>query len=178
MLIFFFSDKGWIKLFKNVHKSIYELAIQNPETEFVIKTKWEFEWHEQIFKDIGYPKNLPNNLVISSNLGVLDLIRSSHAIVAFNSTVILESAIFGHKVICPNFNEVSKYNKFVMHNLFKKKIILAKTKKEFKNKIIDRLKEGRNNKPLMKKEFEIYISQLKKNVLKMYIKKIDKIIIE
>jgi hypothetical protein len=67
---FFFSDKGWIKLFKNAHKSIYELAIENPEIEFVIKTKWEHEWHEQILKDIGDPKNLPNNLIISSDLGV------------------------------------------------------------------------------------------------------------
>ena len=117
---FFFSNKGWIKLFKNVHKSIYELAIENPEIEFVIKTKWDLEWHEQILKDIGYPKNLPDNLIISSNISVLHLIRSSTAIAAFNSTVILESAIFGHKVICPNFNEVNKYNKFVMHKLFKK----------------------------------------------------------
>ncbi len=175
---FFFSDKGWINLFKNVHKSIYELAIENPEIEFVIKTKWEFEWHEQILKDIGHPKNLPNNLIISSNLGVLDLIRSSNTIVAFNSTVILESAIFGHKVICPNFNEVSKYNKFVMHNLFKKKIILAGTKNEFKKKIINRLKQRQNNKPLMKKEFKKYISPLKNNIVKMYLKKIDKIITE
>ena len=118
---FFFVNKGWVKLFKNVHRSIYDLSIQNPDIEFVIKTKWDFEWHEQILKDIGYPKKLPDNLIISSNLDVLKLIRSSSAIVAFNSTVILESAIFGHKVICPDFNEVEKYKEFVMHNLFKKK---------------------------------------------------------
>ena len=39
-------------------------------------------------KDIGYPKKLPDNLIISSNLDVLKLIRSSSAIVAFNSSIL------------------------------------------------------------------------------------------
>ena len=172
----FFVNKGWVKLFQNVHRSIYELSIENPDIEFIIKTKWDFEWHQQIFKDIGYPKKIPNNLIITSKSDVLKLITSSSTIVAFNSTAILESAIFGHRVICPDFNEVNKYDQFVMHKVFKKKVTLAKSSKDLKKKIIDRLNAKQKAKPLMIEEFEKYISQIKKNVLRMYIKKIDKIL--
>tara|TARA_B100000579_G_scaffold380605_1_gene348620 strand:- start:17617 stop:18807 length:1191 start_codon:yes stop_codon:yes gene_type:complete len=176
---FFYKKIGWIRLFRDVHKAIYELASNNPNIKFIIKTKWIFEWHDQILKEIGIDsvKNLPKNLSIVDEMSVLKLLKISDLVIAFNSTTILEAGLFGKKVICPNFAEAkNEYKKFVMHNIFKSKIDLANSPVDLKKKILKNLSGNKQKTRSFIKEFEKYISPINVSVIKNYLNKIDNVI--
>ena len=97
-----------IKLFTKLHSIILELAIQNPDIDFVIKPKMKWVGHISwdIYKEIcnshGVNGGLPN-YVVDPNADVHNLILSSDIICALQSSAVLESMFAGKRVIFPLF---------------------------------------------------------------------------
>ncbi len=89
-----YNNFGWHKLHKEVHTSFVELAIQNPEIEFVIKHKGvEWEETEALLSELS-AFNI-TNLKIYGELSydTHKLILESDVVTGFCSTALLESAI-------------------------------------------------------------------------------------
>ena len=141
---FFSDDKndGYYDLFDQVHNAIAQLACENENFQFIIKTKWGGSWHERITSSIKNISNLDINKI--SNLTLIQygdaqtLIKKSAAIVAFNSTTILESCLLKKNVIIPIFAEAkSKYfNTNLLYKEYLSSLILATSKKDLMQKII------------------------------------------
>ncbi len=100
---------GFVDLFRNVHAAFAEVALERPDAEMVIKPKTVVDWWVReieavVQQEAGRPlDSIPNCHVV--NRPAHDLIRDCDAIVAFNSTVILEAAILGRSAIVPLFDE-------------------------------------------------------------------------
>ena len=103
------DDEGFVALFKAVHGAIAELAQRRPEVRVRIKPKhpapWWIEEIEQVFRDtVGVGTDgLPNCEIVDEPAPAL--IRDADAVVAFNSTVLLESLALGRPTILPYFAE-------------------------------------------------------------------------
>jgi hypothetical protein len=141
----FFSDQGdgYYDLFKNVHTSVAELAIENRDLEFIIKTKWGGQWHDRIISTIYETSGIdilcePNISLVSED-NAQTLIKKSSVIIAFNSTTILEAGLLGRNVIIPVYAEA--LDKYFNSNLFFTKyldsLIVASNNKDLKNKVME-----------------------------------------
>ena len=103
------DDEGFVTLFKAVHGGIAELAQRRPDVRFRIKPKigapWWIEEIEQVFRDtIGVgTEALPNCEIVDQPAP--ELIRDADVVVAFNSTVLLESLALERPTIMPYFAE-------------------------------------------------------------------------
>lgn len=140
----FFSDDhevGFYQLFDQVHAAIAELALENPQTLFYIKTKWAGPWFEKItssiMKNIGIDiKEIPN-LLLDSEEDAQSLILRSSVVVAFNSTTVLEASLLGKNLITPIFCEAKE--KYLDTNVYFKEFLgsltTASSKEDLKNKI-------------------------------------------
>lgn len=100
-----FDDKPttWTNINENTNKTIYEIAINNPKIEVVIKCKFQdFKNCEKKFSKFG---KIPKNLKIIFGSSAISLISTSDLICAFNTTSILEAAVAGKTIISPYFDE-------------------------------------------------------------------------
>ena len=104
------KSRGWYKLFENIHVLIASIARNNPDIDFVIKTKWEKNWinviKELLYKN-GLDVNKIKNLTITANVNPQDLILRSDVVCGFGSTALLEAAVAKKHVIIPMFDEPS-----------------------------------------------------------------------
>ena len=108
-----YSAKIWInreKLFIDLHHAIIELAEEYPDIEFIIKPKkvmvknksWKI-YEEAVDKSKVNAITL-SNYRVDENLDVNEGIINSSVICALQSSVVLESAIAGKRLIFPLFH--------------------------------------------------------------------------
>ena len=110
--------EGRKKLFKDIHTAIVELAIENPEIDFVIKPKdimmkvksWGF--YNQVLYEKGFNINNVSNYSVEPYANVHNLILGSDVICALQSSTVIESAISGKPVILPVFTKYRKTDNF------------------------------------------------------------------
>ena len=171
-----YNNFGWHKLHKEVHTSFVELAIQNPEIEFVIKHKGvEWEETEALLSELS-AFNI-TNLKIYGELSydTHKLILESDVVTGFCSTALLESAIAGKPIIYPLFAEAdnSRYSDSVCFSDALGMFDIAKSNHEYKELLIKRASHFEVSKTVMKlreMQFEKYVSSLKSDASQKYSK--------
>ena len=142
---FFTSDEndGFFNLFRDTHITFVELAEMNKDIDFVIKTKFDGHWHDQINQTIydamGIDLKNVTNIKLIAEGSVHDIIRDSSVVVAFNSTTVLESLAMGVDVVLPIFHEAKyKYSKTnVMFTKYFKYLNIASSKEQLMNKVLE-----------------------------------------
>lgn len=180
-------DVGFVKLYEHVHLSFARLAMQNKDVDFVIKLKlggYVLDNLEYLFKKNNIELANIENLSVSANVDVHALIVESDIICAFQSTTILESAIFADKhIIIPYFDEALKpeFNEYIKLKDFFYLFDIAKSQNEFEDLIIRRLRDsnsGIDNELLAKRRsiFDEYVSPIEGNALEKYVKVINQVI--
>jgi len=108
---------GFINLFNSVHSVIANYALNNPEIEVYIKPKW-YEGGAKVYIDKAVDSGIAGNnisdiknLHITDKISAQDLIVMANTVVGFNSTTLVESALYGKKVIMPKYFEALKSHK-------------------------------------------------------------------
>lgn len=101
----------------DVHRVMYELAERYPDWNFIIKPKWGGQWPQNILDIINYPLPHPQNVFIRPDENTHNLIVKSSAIIGFNSTTLLEAALFNRNTILPIFGEAAEaiWSDYVMY---------------------------------------------------------------
>jgi hypothetical protein len=113
-------DAGFVRHFTMLHGSFAKLAIEMPDTEFVIKAKWLGVWYAEIvtaIKEVAGvdPQSIPN-LTITDSTPAQDLIDSAMVVVGLNSTTLLEAKLARVPVIIPLFEEAE--DKYFASNVY------------------------------------------------------------
>ena len=105
-----YSD-GFINHFRILHGSFAQLALENPDKNFVIKTKWAGNWFDEVTRAIravvGKEVSEIENLVLTDSVPAQELINSASAVVGLNSTTLLEAKLAHVPVILPIFEEAA-----------------------------------------------------------------------
>lgn len=136
------ENDGFFKLFRDVHVAFVELARENREINFIIKTKFGSHWHDQIkntiFHEMGINLENEKNIQLVCEESAQSLIKRSSIVVAFNSTTVLESLAMGVDVVIPIFHEAQeKYFKTnVMFTKYFKYLNIASSKNQLINKVL------------------------------------------
>lgn len=105
------DDQGFVRLFNEVHGAFAEYAIAHPDVTCYVKPKnFEPNWNGEIRRAVreGTGRELDSipNLKLVNELAP-DLIDRSRAVIAMNSTVVLEARLRGKPVIVPLFEEAA-----------------------------------------------------------------------
>jgi hypothetical protein len=140
----FFCEKkkmGFYDLFYDVHTMLSLFAIENPDIDVIIKPKWySGDWKVHIDKSIDAALNIKGKNSRIPNLRVIDdisakkLIIDSSLVIAFNSSVILESVIAKIPVVIPSYLEASsKHSDSVAWISYLDRLNFAKSSSELKN---------------------------------------------
>jgi hypothetical protein len=150
-------------LFEKLHEAIIELAIENPDIDFIIKPKIEatykksWDFYQSIIKKHNY-KKLPNYF-ISHNVNVHSLISSADVICGLQSSAVIESAVFEKHIVFPLFENYMNNDNFQTFgwrnhlNLFD----IALTKNDFIKIVNKRLKtEGQVSSEIVKLRWDLY----------------------
>ena len=167
---------AWQKLHDDVHISFLELAIENPDVEFVIKHKgvgWEIT--KSLLTSINANVFNIDNLKIYGeyDYNTHKLILESDVITGFCSTALLEAAIAGKPIVYPLFAEASdsQYSDFICFSDSLDMFDIAKSNKEYKKILIQRLLNSEVLEKTMKlrgMQFEKYVSSLDSSATKKY----------
>jgi len=100
---------GFFRLFSGLHEAIGTLALKRSDVDFVVKVKWPGPYpRDQIlecFERVGASIESMPNLSVTAEMDAQTLIFSSHVVVSFGSTTMLEAAIARKPVIVPHFAE-------------------------------------------------------------------------
>lgn len=140
---FFTDDKnlGFYNLFEQVHVAIAELAVENSDVVYYIKTKWAGPWHEKIistvFRNSGIDIRKQHNVILDYQENAQSLIKRSAVVVSFNSTTLLEASLLKTNVILPIFCEArTKYlDTNVLYAQYLDLLTTASSKEDLKDKI-------------------------------------------
>ena len=154
-------NEGYSKLFAKTHLAFAQLALDNPDIQFVIKAKWGGGWLleiENILLESGIDYKNVTNLVVTDDGTAQDLIFESDVIVCFGSTTLLEAGIANKAIVIPYFEEALdiKHSRFIH---FKKEFPLfdvANNVEEFKSLIINRLSDNKIEANIMDKRYEAF----------------------
>ena len=175
------------KLFKELHISIIQLAVEYPDIEFIIKPKREFllekdwEFFKKVLKDSNIDISKLSNYKIEPEMDVHNIIINSDVICGLQSSTTIESAIIGKKVILPlffNFSDSDFYSDFPWKNhinLFD----VATDSLQFKKMVIDGIKEPKILKNIMRKRrvlFKKVFGSLEPDALDKYSDAITRVI--
>ncbi len=106
-----YDHAGFVELFRQVHVAFAELALQNPQADFLIKMKHHVRWWMKeieavVEHDLGMTVDAIPNLAMV-DVTAPELIRDANAVVGFNSTVLLESQALKRSTIIPRFAEAA-----------------------------------------------------------------------
>jgi len=96
------------RITEEFHKNVIDFALRNPKYKVVIKTKPAKRYLDQP-KDIVkkyYGGTEINNLTITNNAKVEDLIVNSSVVLGYNSTALVEGIAANKPIISPDFNAV------------------------------------------------------------------------
>jgi hypothetical protein len=109
---------GRKELFRKLHESILHMAKNNPNINFVIKPKanltkgdsWDF--YKEILHNSGINIKDINNYKIEPYTDASQLIIKSDVVCALQSSVVVESALAGKRIIFPLFENFSQSKNF------------------------------------------------------------------
>ncbi len=93
------------KRYANFHRSIMNFARNHPELKVIIKTKNSkhfIDYVKEIFNQ-NFKEKI-ENLIITNIGSVTKLIEESDAVIAFNSTTLVEALIAGKMIISPDYD--------------------------------------------------------------------------
>jgi hypothetical protein len=167
------QKKGWNKLWDYMHIKFFELARNNPNTKFIIKTKGGGNWIlniENLWMKKFKQKSLPN-LNLTSDLNTHDIINKSKFILGFNSTVLLEAGLRKIPIFVPDFYEVKKLNQHVLHESFNGSFIKIKNMNELQEALDNEHLKFYPTKKMMQKRkyfFQKYVNPLELNLKRKY----------
>jgi hypothetical protein len=129
--------KGFRRLFDQVHSTAAQFAINNPNINVVIKMKWysgnaKINLDRAIRSGTGLSPSQIQNLKITDDIPAQELIKKSRVVIGFNSTTLIESILYGKRVIIPSFYEAAQeeYANDVFYCDNKSSFYLAKSNKE------------------------------------------------
>jgi len=163
---------------------MFELSLRYQDVDFIIKIKWEGEWHTYINRLLskqGYSSETSRNLFISSKLDPQKLIINSHVVTGVGSTALLEAAIAKKQVVIPIFDELSltKYKDMIFFNDQLSMFNVANSKIEFVDSIETLLQRENVDQQVIAERnsyFEKMVSSLEGNASKQYANKIREIV--
>ena len=128
-------------MFEQVHVAIAELAVENSNVTYYIKTKWGGSLHDRIISTIlqnsGIDIREQHNVILDYQENAQSLIKRSSVVVAFNSTTVLEASLLKTNVILPIFCEArTKYlGTNVLFAQFLDSLTTASSKEDLKDQI-------------------------------------------
>ncbi len=139
---------NWKKLYNQTLQYIIEFARQNPSYKIILKGK------NGVHKRHHFIKNkLPKNcFFIKDGMGH-KLLKDAHIVIAFNSTIVLETISANRNLIIPNFNNENILKKKFLLNIKNNKYF-ANNKKQFLKKIKDYQKLKYKDKKISKDDLE------------------------
>jgi lipid A disaccharide synthetase len=158
-----------------VHTSFVELAVENPDIDFVIKHKG-VNWSKTKFLLENLDAyNIRNLHIYDLSYDSQELILTSDVVTGFCSTSLLEAAIAEKPVIYPLFSEAAdeQYRDFVCFDNAPDIFDIATNSKEFKKIIIERYKKpeiSKKSKELRVLQFEDQVSSIASNASSEYSK--------
>lgn len=177
------GEKGFHRLFAEVHGAFAELAAENPNVHFVIKTKAHGDHTGRIgevLDETGLDWRSFRNLEIPYNADANFLMFSSKVVCAFNSTTLVEAAVIGKPVIYPLFAEAidPKFSSYIYFqgddlNAF----FTCVDRNDLKRQIINCLENpnmNSKNKYIAEPIYERYVSSMDMQATHRYIEKIEK----
>jgi hypothetical protein len=140
-------DAGFVKHFDHLHGEFARTAISRPDTNFVIKTKWDGIWHEEVCSAIRRMLNVEvediRNLTVTHSVPAQELIDSSLAVIGLNSTTLLEAKLANVPTVLALFEEAA--DKYFATNVYFHKYLdvfsVARTSKEM-TRIIEQILDG------------------------------------
>ena len=167
---------GLFNYYRNVHVTFTELARDNPEINFYIKTKNSGDWIDNvknIIQSAGIELNNISNLIITNDINVQELIKKSSVICGYGSTTLLEASIIAKPVVVPFFDELTqeKYKDYAHFPDEMDIFDIAKTTEDFKRLIIERINSNIISDNVMerrKEVFEKYVSSLSGDATRKY----------
>ena len=154
---------GYFRLFDEVHQTFALLARDQPEVEFVIKTKWGSNWFDEVdrsLEEAGIDRTELHNLTITSDVSAHELIHSADVVVAFGSTTILEAGIAGKPVVIPDFAEAAEeeYSSYIQLRVAYDAFDLASDAGDLRGKILRHLYEPYRPDPVIAQKREEYFA--------------------
>ncbi|MBT4701076.1 MAG: hypothetical protein HOK30_13835 [Rhodospirillaceae bacterium] len=173
--------------FRDYHLTITELALENPDIDFIIKSKPNYvrSWtriSKLVWSEVGLDiVNIPN-ITVRDGENPHDLIFESDVVCAFNSTTMLETGVTAKPVIVPYFGELrdARYNdQILFRETLPRAFDVAATKEEFKALIIQRLNDPVVDDAAMSARrglFEKYCSDLEGTATERYISLMKQIV--
>ncbi len=158
-------DYGWFKLLKNTYGVILDCAEKYPNVKFIFKAKYDSKGFKSYHDEQSKNYKLKNVEYHTEEVNY-DLLRRSNLVISFNSTTIIEAALFKKNILVPYFDEALEetYSEFVGFKELKKTVCECASKEIFKEKIINFI-ENQMNFSLENKERE--------KLLKSYLGEID-----
>jgi hypothetical protein len=131
--------------FDNSILAIGQLALENPEIDFIIKPKighpsWDARIEKALHKgEINYHQL--SNLSILPFVNPHELILESDVVCGFGSTVLLEAGIAKKPVVMPLFDEAQKpeFSDYILFGDYLEMFKVAYSSDEFKTLILDEL---------------------------------------
>ena len=151
------------KYFRDIHSSIVELAIENPDIDFIIKPKHimmkgpSWEYYKQILNDIDFD-NKVSNYFIEPNADVHNLILNSDVICSLQSSTAIEAAISGKPVILPvfdNYKSTENYQDFSWKK-YLELFDIASDKQNFKDLILKLMNCNSVNDDVLNKRKKVF----------------------
>jgi len=151
-------------LFRDLHLSIINLALNNPDIDFIIKPKdimvnthsWEF--YESVVKESNVDISKLDNYYVQPNANVHDLILNSDIICGLQSSTIIESSIAKKRIIFPIFNryeETKNFNDFLYKD-YLHLFDVAYDKNSFKKLFKDCIKNPSISKECTEKRYNLF----------------------
>ncbi|MDB9746949.1 hypothetical protein OAB07_02640 [Candidatus Pelagibacter sp.] len=147
---FFIENKNinWKKLYNQTLQYIIEFARQNPTYKIILKGK------NGVHKKHHFnSKTLPKNCFFFQDGMGHKLLKDASAVIAFNSTIVLEAILANRNLIIPNFNNENILKKKFLLNI-KNNEYFANNKKQFIKKINDYLRLKYKAEKLSKSDLE------------------------
>lgn len=183
---YFGRDFGLIKFFEKIHAKFAETAIANPDVDFIIKTKWDEEWYDEVdyvLEKNGMKRKDISNLEVTAHKNPNELILDSTVVCTYASTTILEAGIAAKPVIIPFFEEAAVEEHQDNVTLFEHYDVfdIAKTPEEMREMIENKLKDPEvtpEKTEEYKDLFGRYISSMDADSVKKYTDCMDSIIKE
>jgi hypothetical protein len=182
-------DAALHSFFRDVHLTIAELAMENPDLDFVLKSKRNFwkTWRSQamqVWQEAGLNlKNIPN-IKIGYDGDPHELIFDSDVVCALNSTTLLEAGLTAKPIVVPYFGAL-RGAEFDDRVLWRESLPVAfdvaTTKESFKALIMQRLEDPIVDEAAMaerRRLFEKYLSDLEGTATERYINLLTQIVTE
>lgn len=133
--LYYKGEVSWDELFYDTHKSIIELAQNNEDINFIIKTHPQQKFNDK--KIIQYINSLENIFLEKGAKISNHLIVNSDVVAGFLTTALIESMVCGKPIVYPFWGDVKeKWSENVIPFHKSKALYITKNKEDFKNNIM------------------------------------------